>query len=214
MPGPIVVPVVLYHGPPIWSAPITVAQLLGLGPDRRELARRFVPEVETALRDLTPLSVDELRARALTPLGRITLVLLARTRTGCDLRELFAALAPDLQELSSRGYPQATWTAIVVYVGSVRRTAPWEAIMQTVEVTAGMDSSKGLRCALDDLLDKGRVEGRVEEARRFLALMLRERFGLVPSAVSGRIEAAALDDLERWARRLLTAPTPEAVVEL
>jgi hypothetical protein len=209
-PGPIVVPVVLYHGPPVWSGPLTVSALLGIDPARRGLAKRFVPDVETALLDLTPLSVDELRARAMSPLARITLVLLARTRTDDDLVEIFKALAPDLRALSARGDSQAACTAIVVYVASVRRETPWKAIMDTVETMAGPETSGKMRCALDDLLD----EGRSAEARRFLERLLRQRFGDLPGGVAARLTGATLADLQRWGDRLLTAPTPEAVVEL
>lgn len=205
-PGPIVVPLVLYHGPPTWTGPLTVSALLALDPRRWDLAERFVPDVETALLDLTPLSVDALRARATSPLARITLVLLARTRTDDDLVEIFEALAPDLRALSAGGDAQAALTAIVVYVGSVRREAPWEAIMDTVETMAGPETSRNIRCALDDLRDDG--------ARRMLERLLRRRFGDVPAAVAERLQRATGPDLERWGDRVLTAPTPEAVVEL
>ncbi len=169
-----------------------------------------MPDVETALRDLTPLSVEQLRGLVMSPLARITLTLLARTRREADLLEVFRALAPDLRALAARGEPQMTWTAIVVYVGSVRREAPWEAIMDTVETMAGPETSKDMRCALDDLLDEGRSDG----VRRVLERQLRRRFGDVPAAVAARLQGATFPDLERWGDRVLTATTPEAVVEL
>ncbi len=82
--------------------------------------------------------------------------------------------------------------------------------MDTVETMAGPETSGKMRCALDDLLD----EGRSAEPRRFLERLLRQRFGDLPGGVAARLTGATLADLQRWGDRLLTAPTPEAVVDL
>lgn len=70
----------------------------------------------------------------------------------------------------------------------------------------GPQTANDERCA--------RNEGRVQEARRFLGSLLRQRFGDLPAPVATCLAGAALPDLQRWGDRLLTAPTPEAVVEL
>lgn len=82
--------------------------------------------------------------------------------------------------------------------------------MDTVETMAGPETTGNLRCALDDLLDRGRVE----QSRRLLERLLRQRFGDLAADVTDRIAGAPLPDLERWVDRVLIAPTPVAVVEL
>jgi predicted transposase YdaD len=64
---------------------------------------------------------------------------------------------------------------------------------------------------------RGRREGRREGERRGRAKMLLQlmeaRFGDIPADVVTRIEAAGEAVLDRWAVRVLTATTPEEVLD-
>ncbi|MCC6557137.1 MAG: hypothetical protein IT372_29645, partial [Polyangiaceae bacterium] len=42
--------------------------------------------------------------------------------------------------------------------------------------------------------------------------LMRARFGAVPAEVAGRVEAASVGELGRWALRVLTARTPADVI--
>ena len=42
-------------------------------------------------------------------------------------------------------------------------------------------------------------------------MQLRLKFGLASRDVEGRVAAASLDETDRWAERILSAPTIEAV---
>lgn len=54
-------------------------------------------------------------------------------------------------------------------------------------------------------------QGRVEEARRLLERQLRLRFPDSIEAYLARLESASLEELERWAERVVVASTPDAV---
>ena len=59
---------------------------------------------------------------------------------------------------------------------------------------------------------KGRAEGRAEGLRATLRKLMKLKFGGVSDAVSARIDAAAIEDLERWVERILVATSAEEVI--
>ena len=73
---------------------------------------------------------------------------------------------------------------------------------------------------LDELREDGRVEGRVEGERigerigraRLLLKQLTARFGPVPAEAKAQVLAAQQPALDRWALRVLTAPSLQAVL--
>ena len=62
---------------------------------------------------------------------------------------------------------------------------------------------------LEQGLEQGLVRGRRQTLEKQMAL----KFGPLSDAVSARIQAADLELLDRWLERILTATTPDAVVE-
>ncbi|MBF0178833.1 MAG: hypothetical protein HQM03_02275 [Magnetococcales bacterium] len=54
---------------------------------------------------------------------------------------------------------------------------------------------------------KGRLEGKAE----MLLDPLQERFGLVPESVQQQVTAAAMDDLNAWARKIFKADSLQAI---
>jgi hypothetical protein len=58
---------------------------------------------------------------------------------------------------------------------------------------------------------EGRQEGRLEEASRIVRRLLMLRFGGLPDWADDRLRQANTADLERWADRILEAPSLEAV---
>ncbi len=59
--------------------------------------------------------------------------------------------------------------------------------------------------------EKGRAEGRADGVRRVLAKQLQLKFGALDEKTETLLGAAALDQLEAWSERVLTAETLEAV---
>lgn len=71
----------------------------------------------------------------------------------------------------------------------------------------GLEESPMLEATMDRIVRRLKTEG---EARLFLELFT-TRFGDVPNWVRERVAAAQEKQLETWAKRLLTAESPEAV---
>lgn len=58
---------------------------------------------------------------------------------------------------------------------------------------------------------EGRAEGRAEEARRLVEVLLTARFGQLPTAARERLSGASLAQLETWLVRGATAADLDAV---
>lgn len=67
---PVVIPLVLYHGQKRWTTPLSFAEQFDVSDD---VLRRYLPDFEYILRDLTDYSDDDIRGAVL---GRVALLLL------------------------------------------------------------------------------------------------------------------------------------------
>jgi hypothetical protein len=71
------------------------------------------------------------------------------------------------------------------------------------------------------IADELRAQGREQERQQGLARqqqilerLMTRKFGPLPEPVTARIQAADFEVLERWFDRVLTADSPDVVVEL
>ena len=62
-------------------------------------------------------------------------------------------------------------------------------------------------------LKQGLEQGLARQ-RQSLERQMTRKFGPLPEPVTARIQAASFEALERWFERVLTANSPDAVVEL
>ncbi|HYO72376.1 MAG TPA: Rpn family recombination-promoting nuclease/putative transposase [Archangium sp.] len=88
---PVIIPLVMYHGPDgAWTAPRRVEDLFELpeGVEERERWRELVPRFEYLLDDLTAEREEALRARSGPPLARLAWLVLHYGRTGEMARKL------------------------------------------------------------------------------------------------------------------------------
>ena len=65
-----------------------------------------------------------------------------------------------------------------------------------------------LRFLLDDLIEQERAEGQAEVVLQLLT----RKFGPLDQAVIAQVRAASLEELDRYAERLLAAQTLEDVI--
>ncbi len=77
-----------------------------------------------------------------------------------------------------------------------------------LKTTAERRQEKVIMDVLDELRQEGRVEGRAQ----ILLKQLTARFGPVPAEAKAQILAAKQPSLDRWALRVLTAPSLDAVL--
>jgi Uma2 family endonuclease len=96
--------------------------------------------------------------------------------------------------------------------GILRNPVPVEALFDT-DVADRVELRNVLQRhgyeSLDAVRAEGHAEGRMEKARTLLRDLVVTRFGRVPADVDARIQAASEAELDRMARRLMTAASPD-----
>lgn len=70
-----------------------------------------------------------------------------------------------------------------------------------------------MKSLAEQLIEKGEKKGIEKGQREMLLWQLQQRFGPLPAEAAGRVSRATRSDLERWARRVLTAPTLADVLD-
>ena len=61
---------------------------------------------------------------------------------------------------------------------------------------------------------RGELKGKLEGSSNSLRLLVKRKFGNVPSNVKSRIEQADFETLQRYLENIIDAKTPEDVVEI
>jgi predicted transposase/invertase (TIGR01784 family) len=218
---PVVIPLVMYHGPEgAWSAPRRVEALFDL-PDQQESRAHWealVPRFEYLLDDLTAERAEALMARPGPPLVRLALLVLRFGRT-----EELARRLPEWTALFAqlKAHP-STWdelVALVRYLFQVGDTATRAALSgvlasvmdarRTEELmkTIGEELiEQGMARGLAKGLAKGREEGLAKGLARSVLRVLDARgLGVDDKARQRILSCTDLDLLEQWLERAVTA---------
>jgi len=219
---PPVLPMVVFHGAEPWNAPVDLHEVIALDARMRELLAPYLPVFRIALEDLSTQTDEQLRARALTQLGALTMLCLQRLPLTTDpLNELrrwldllagvagsargIDALVSVLNYLYEVAEPEPkTISALLKPLGPIAEVA----IMTTAEKLRELGRQEGReegRTSAEKLRELGRQEGRAEGRVSTLIKQLQLKFGDLPEAVVARVELASIEDLDRWAERILNA---------
>lgn len=70
----------------------------------------------------------------------------------------------------------------------------------------GEEDKEEIVTAADQLIERGRAQGREQERREILLDQLRARFGALSDEVVGRVKNADMGTLRVWSLKVLTAP--------
>jgi len=95
------------------------------------------------------------------------------------------------------------------YLVTTHRRLSVKKVSKLLEKAAGPRTREGIVTVLDEIELRGERKGRVKS----LLQLLEARFGAVTPDVTVCIEAADEATLARWTVRVLTAPTPEDVID-
>jgi hypothetical protein len=230
---PVIIPLVMYHGPEgAWSAPRRVEELFDLPgeEEQRERWRALVPRFEYLLDDLTAEQAEALLARPGPPLARLAWLVLRYGRTGelaqrlPDWTALFAQVqaAPDGSEnlvvviryLLWVG-DEATHEAAGQVLHSVMDAQRAEELMRSygeelIERGRQQGLAQGREQGREQGLAQGRLRGRAEAVLRILAA----RGVHVSEEAQQRILACTdVATLDYWFDRALNATTLSDVLE-
>lgn len=211
---PAVIPLVVYHQRDHrqWNAPTQLLDLVDLDPDTAEATREYLPQFAFLLDDLTVVQEQALRARPLTPLARMTLLLLKITAGNPHLVADLSRWEDQLQAVLAGSVDDLV--AVLTYIESVS-DVPADDLRDLV-AKLGPKAQEAHMTIAERYRTEGRVEGRTEgrvEGRvEALVQLLTAKFGPLPPAALDTLHAASTDQLETWTGRLLNATTLEEVL--
>ncbi|WP_073567456.1 Rpn family recombination-promoting nuclease/putative transposase [Archangium sp. Cb G35] len=219
---PVIIPLVMYHGPDgAWTAPRRMEELFDLPEEEeaRERWRALLPRFEYLLDDLTAEREEALRARSGPPLARLAWLVLRYARTG----ELAHRL-PDWMVLFAQvqAAPEGAEHLLVVirYMLWVEKDAAVHAAARQVlhSVLDEQRAEELMGTWAEDMMErgvqKGLVQGRLQERAEVVLRILTARG--VPTDESARQRILSCMDgaiLDRWFERALNATTLRDVLE-
>jgi flagellar biosynthesis/type III secretory pathway protein FliH len=191
---PVVLPVVLYHGPEGgWTAARRMEELFELPEEALEIWRETVPRFEYQVDDLTAVREEALRARAGPPLVRLALVLLRSGRSE-KLAVLLEGWRPLLAELlASPGGREDLRTAVyyLLEVGGEAARKPLQRVLNSI--ASGPQAEDVMKTMKEAFIEEGHAKGLAEGVAK----------GLAEGQAKGLAEGQAKGLAEGQARSLL-----------
>ncbi|WP_164020125.1 Rpn family recombination-promoting nuclease/putative transposase [Pyxidicoccus trucidator] len=224
---PLIIPLVMYHGPEtVWTAPRRVEDLFGLPEKGRERWRALVPCFEFLLDDLTAEREEALQARPGPPLARLAWLTLRYGRSGELAQKLpeWAALFAQVQAGPEGAEHLVVLIRYLLWVGD---EAAHEAAGQVLHSVLGQQRKEelmrsygeelverglqqGLARGREEGLEQGRRRARAEDILRILTV----RCVHVDEEARQRIlNCTDMATLDRWFDKSLNATTLSAVLD-
>jgi predicted transposase YdaD len=211
---PLVIPLVLYHGPEgAWSAPRCVEELFEVPGEQPELWRALGPRLEFLLDDLTAEREEALLARPGPPPVR----LLWRVLRYGSTRELAQRLwewEEVFIQVAAGDDSQEKLGPFVHYLRLVRDEAALAGLMAMLRSELGAQRVEDLMRWEDLFIEKGhqkgRAEGRAEglaegQAKSVLRILAARRVHVDDAARQRILSCTDLATLDQWLERALTA---------
>jgi len=221
---PPIIPLVLYQGRQSWTAATRLSELLSPEVARQKVFRRFFPDFEMILSDLSGCRDEDLTGTALM---RLTLYLfkhidspdilpllqgwMETVRQICQesgLNGLRLALQYVLQA-GQQVSPEALGALLATEVGDDAR----EMAMTTADILRAEGRAEGRKEGLKKGRRKGRKEGALQGRRAILLRLLEARFGRLPKEAKARVRSARISQLDDWAERILLASALDELLD-
>ncbi|MBI5498512.1 MAG: Rpn family recombination-promoting nuclease/putative transposase [Deltaproteobacteria bacterium] len=216
---PPIIPVVLSHDPRGWHAPTRFSEIIDVTPAMLGILRDQVPDFRFILDDLSAVSDEDLRARALSALAKLVLLSLKHARgDDDDFAVLYGKWVDVVRGVWAQDGREA-FGAVVRYALRVSERTTREALTREVAGLLGAEAKEVIMTEGERLIEQGRQrglqqglhQGLQQGLRQVLVKLLRIRFGELPHHVVQRVESASADELDRWTERVVAADHLEAV---
>jgi predicted transposase/invertase (TIGR01784 family) len=215
-PLPVVIPILICHAPGGWTAPTSMQALFGAALADVPGLAEFVPHFRLLVEDLAHLSNDDLHELALAAFPTLALWLLRDAR---DPDKLFANLDHWADAFYDAVHAPSGMEALVQllsYLSWVCTDEHYQQFCETIRKRLP-EAEDTVMTYAEKLIEQGRKEGLenglVQGQTRLLVKQLTLKFGDVPPAHQATITNATLEQLERYAARVLFVDTLAAVFE-
>ena len=172
------------------------------------------PNLRFVLDDISELSDEALRARALGSFPTLALWALRDARSPGRLLQTMGQWAEALGEVTLAPNGKEALIALFRYISLVTDQLTVDQLKDAVR-TAVPQAEESIMTIAEQLRQEGRAEGRAEGRLEGRLSMLREQleqqFGPLSEQVTLRLDGATEEQLMRWTRRILTADSVQAV---
>ena len=173
---PPIVPLLLYNGSEVWSAPTALRELYDLPADSEQLLP-LLPDLSYRVDDLRRTTDEELEARAVPPFATVSLLLL---RHGADSDvELFDFVRQVAARWLNRLEDRDDLISAFTYILNVS-SAEADSVLDVMRSALEPQIREVAVTAADQL----RREGLLQGERRLLVKQLKHRFGLTEEALA------------------------------
>jgi hypothetical protein len=202
----------MYHGQAPWSEPRLFGDVVAVPPGVRPAVERYLIQFAYLLNDLSEVSDDELRGRAMmTAVAKLVSLCFKHARTRPDFISLLARWMDVVREVVSAPNGLSALAQVLCYILQVNEHVERAELEALLEREIGPEAQGAIVTAGQLLIEQGRQQGR-EEGRQglqeLLISLIRQRFGgAVDAAVERRIAAGSVDQIKTWAGRVLSAAT-------
>jgi hypothetical protein len=201
----------MYHGQAPWSELRLFGDVLAVPPGVRPDVERYLVQFGYLLNDLSEISDDELRARAMTAVAKLVALCFKHARTNPDFMGLLGRWMDVVREVVQAPNGLTALAQVLCYVLQVSEHVEREALKALLAREIGPETEEAIVTAGQLLIEQGREQGREDGRQRLQELLLqllRQRFGgQVDAHVEQRIGVASIEQLESWTRRVLSAAT-------
>jgi predicted transposase YdaD len=198
---PMVISMVIHHGAGGWNAPRALHELYR-GPARvREALGEYLHGGAFLLYDVALDSDAALRQRGMSPLATLTLWVLARARASANIAADLCRVIDLFQRVLEAPDGIEDVVMLIRYILDVS-DVPLEALEYVFTRAFGHRAQEVSMITTGERL---REEGRQQGRQTFLLMQLETRFGALSSDVIQRVNAADVEALDVWGRRVLTA---------
>jgi hypothetical protein len=206
---PVIIPVVLYHGPESpWTAPLRVEELFDLPAEgeQPERWRALVPRFEYRVDDLTAQRAEALMARPGPPLVRLALLALRYGRTE-ELAERLPTWEALLVQLHAAPNGVDGLTVLFQYLLRVGGEGIQPATAAVLKDVLGSQRAEELMESwLDMHFERGRQQGKAEgRAESLLRVLSARRIHIDDVSRHRIISCTDLTTLDQWFDRALSA---------
>lgn len=179
---PPILPAVVYHGDSPWTHRVSLMELMEVDAAMSKLLTPHIPDFAFRLDDLSNAGAEELRARAMTAMAKLSLFCLARARKSGDvaveLEQWWQAQPERIEKLTKQLGPRAE-----------------EALMTGAEI----------------LRAEGEAKGEARGQAKTLLKLLDLKFGTPSEATVARVQSATISQLDAWVERVLSASSLDDV---
>ena len=216
---PVIIPLVMYHGPDgAWTAPRRVEDLFELPGAAHEQWRALVPCFEYLLDDLTAEREEALKARPGPPMARLAWLALRYGRSEELARRLpeWVALFAQVQAGPEGDSHLAVLVQYLLLMGD---RAAHSAAGQVLNLVVGRQRTEDLmRSYGEELIEQGRQEGLARgvirgRAESILRILAARGMHLDEQARQRILTCTDVATLDRWFDKSLNATTISAVLD-